>query len=223
MYLLHPSGGLGYHLRAWRHANGAWCDFRRTVAGWQADWAPPTAHLVLVGPSAGYCLDRAFLGRFARIMALEPDPIARWLFARRFPGTRIDWAGALDDPAQLPERYPDAAYLFCNLLGQTLQGCGGAWTATLASALAGRRWASYHEIVSTGQRPQRLAPLDLDRLVPLEDLLSRFWPGGELEVVDHGTHGLCPEAPRRYAIWPLAAGRYHLVEWVAHAPAQKDL
>jgi hypothetical protein len=215
LYLLHPSGGLGYHLRAWRHADGLWRSFRRTVAGWLADWAPPTDHLVLIGPSAGYSLDDAFLARFSRITALEPDPLARWLFRRRFPGTRIDWAGALDDPAQLPRRHPDAAYLFCNLLGQTLQGSRTGWAATITDALAGQHWASYHEIVSTRQPPLRLAPLDLDRLVPLEDLLARVWPGGELEVVDHDTYGLCPDAPRRYAIWPLAAGQFHLVEWLA--------
>jgi hypothetical protein len=215
LYLLHPSGGLGYHLRAWRHANGLWRDFRQTVAGWQADWAPPTDHLVLIGPSGGYSLNATFLTRFARITALEPDPLARWLFQRRFPGIGIDWAGALDDPARLPQRYPDAAYLFCNLLGQRLQTASADWPPLLAEALAGRPWASYHEIVSTRQRPHRLEPLDLDRLVPLEDLLARFWSGGELELVDHATYGLCPDAPRRYAIWPLMAGQFHLVEWVA--------
>ncbi|MGB0127824.1 MAG: hypothetical protein WBP72_09305 [Rhodocyclaceae bacterium] len=215
MYLFHPSGGLGYHLRAWRHENGLWRGFRQTVAGWLADWAPPARHLVLVGPSAGYALNGAFLARFPRITAHEPDPLARWLFGRRFPGTPIAWAGALDDPAQLPQRYPDAAYLFCNLLGQTLLDGQTGWAAALAGALAERPWASYHEIVSTRRRPDRLEPIEMDRLVPLEDLLARFWHGGELEIVDHGTHGLCPDAPRRYGIWPLVAEQYHLVEWVA--------
>ena len=115
----------------------------------------------------------------------------------------------------MPQRYPDAAYLFCNLLGQTLLGGQTGWAATLAEALAGRPWASYHELVSTRRRPDRLEPIEMDRLVPLEDLLARFWHGGELEIVDHGTHGLCPDAPRRYGIWPLVAEQYHLVEWVA--------
>lgn len=215
MYLFHPSGGLGYHLRAWRFGDVLWHEFRRTVAGWLAQWAPPTGHLVLVGPSAGYLLEADFLARFARVTALEPDPVARWLFGRRFPGQAIAWRGPLEHPARLPQCYPDAAYLFCNLLGQRLQASQANWAATLCEALAGRHWASYHELVSTRRRPDSLESLEQDRLVPLEDLLTRFWRGGELEIVDHGTWGLCPQAPRRYAIWPLAPRQYHLVEWLA--------
>jgi hypothetical protein len=178
-------------------------------------WTPPAAHLVLVGPSAGYFLAPAFLARFARITALEPDPLARWLFRRRFPRQPMDWAGALESPLLLPRRYPHAAYLFCNLLGQALQGDQSDWLSKLAGGLAGKPWASFHEVVSTRRPPDRLAPLALERLVPLEDLLGRFWQGGELEIVDHGTFGLCPEAQRRYAIWPLAPGQTHLVEWLS--------
>lgn len=83
---LSPSGGLTYHLRALRWRRRLWTPFRAQVAAWLAAWQPPCSELLLLGPSAGYTLDPAFLSRFAAIHAVEPDPLAHWLLRRRFPG-----------------------------------------------------------------------------------------------------------------------------------------
>jgi len=50
MPLLHPSGGLLYHLRAWRWQNMRWLPFHSEVARWLDAWQPEAAELVLVGP-----------------------------------------------------------------------------------------------------------------------------------------------------------------------------
>lgn len=223
-YLLHPSGSLAYHLRAWRFGQHLWAPFHARVHDWLSSWQPPARHLVLLGPSAGYALPRGFLERFSRISVLEPDPLARWLLRRRFPGLAFvsGDAGALAQGRGLhwlAAEYPDAAFLFCNLLGQELQGQDVAsrndWLAGMAPALAGRAWASWHDLASTNREPCRWPDLALSRAEPLEAVLERYWRGGELEIIDHETAGLWPALPRQYAIWPIAPGRWHLIEWLA--------
>lgn len=223
-YLLHPSGSLSYHLRAWRWRHSLWAPFHAQVRCWLTDWRPDTNHLVLIGPSGGYAFSAQFLARFARISLLEPDPLARWLLRRRFPETAFDGQDCEYLPktggfARLAATYPDAAFLFCNLLGQELQGQPAgfdraAWLAELQPALAGRPWASWHDLVSTARAPDSHPALRLDHAIPLDELLAQFWHGGCLEVSDHETAGLCPQAPRRFGIWHLAPGRYHLIEWL---------
>ncbi len=85
MPILHASGGLLYHLRAWRWRRTLWAPFLAQVRRWQTDWRPDARHLVLIGPSGGYAQTRQFLERFPEITALEPDPVARYILARRFP------------------------------------------------------------------------------------------------------------------------------------------
>lgn len=213
--LLHSSGGLVYHLRAWRWRGRLWRPYLDQVAAWLLAWRPQARHLVLIGPSGGYALPAAFLGGFERLTAYEPDPLARSILKWRFPASEFAFAGALSDPADLARRHPDAAVLFCNLLGQDWHpGPAEAWRARLVTALRGLEWASFHDIAST-DRPPDAMPLDeIAAALPFEALIGLFWRHGEIVVEDHETHGLFPDAPRAYAIWNLRPGRFHLVEWL---------
>ncbi len=216
-YLFHPSGGLLYHLRAWRWRRTLWAQFHAEVRAWLSAWRPKSPHLVLIGPSGGYALCAEFLARFTRISVLEPDPLARWLLRRRFPSAPLHWevggtlarTGGFD---RLAAAYPDAALLFCNLLGQELQGQAadfnrGAWLAELEQALRGRSWASWHDLVSTARAPTGRPPSCSGHAIALEELLGHYWLGGRLEFLDHETASLCPAAPRRHTIWHLAPRR----------------
>ncbi len=223
-YLLDPSGGVLYHLRAWRWQRTLWTPFHAEVRTWLSGWRPKSPHLVLIGPSGGYALCEEFLARFTRISVLEPDPLARWLLRRRFPSAPLHWEGcALTQTGgfgRLAAAFPDAAFLFCNLLGQELQGQTadfnrGAWLAELEVALTGRSWASWHDLVSTERAPSRRQRLCLSHAIALEELLGHYWLGGRLEVIDHETASICPAAPRRHAIWQLGPRRYHLIEWLS--------
>ncbi|NTV10116.1 MAG: hypothetical protein HGA47_05005 [Zoogloea sp.] len=221
--LCHPSGGLGYHLRALRH-RALWAPFRDTVAGWLDDWRPGCERLVLIGPSAGHTLPEAFLSTFGRVTALEPDPLARWLLRRRFAAVSLDFdpldclAGA-DGLALLAARFPDAAFLFCNVLGQIPAPGGRRWSGLLTAHLAGRHWASWHDAVSTTLAPRTAEPRRVEQPAKLEDVLARFWSGGELPLTDHETFGLGGAGVHDYAIWRLQPTAYHLVEWCRHRPA----
>ena len=62
--LVSPTGGLIYHWRAWRYRRSLWRPFIEPLAIWLADWTPAERALLLVGPSAGYCLPAALLERF---------------------------------------------------------------------------------------------------------------------------------------------------------------
>ena len=224
MSWLHPSGGLVYHLRAWRHGKGLWRPFHAQVRQWLSRWQPKEGHLVLVGPSGGYALHADFLERFARVTVLEPDPLARLILARRFPHAsfRFDADPGLtrgDGFRRLARRYPHAAFLLCNLLGQQLVGQPAdfqrrAWLDHMAGDLAGRTWASWHDLASTYRAPVRLEHLRRERAVPLEEVLGHFWQGGELAIHDHEVSDLAADMPREYGIWQLRTGQYHLVVWL---------
>jgi hypothetical protein len=228
MPILHPSGGLLYHLRAWRWRRTLWAPFHDHLRRWLTDWRPEAEHLVLIGPSGGYALSRPFLEHFHRITVLEPDPLARYILARRFPDCRFIWENAAwlvrpEGFRMLVERFPDGAFLFCNLLGQTPVGAGAgfdhrSWLESLEAALAGRTWASWHDLASTSRPPDRHDVLASSRTEPLDGVLGCYWQGGELEIHDHGCAGLSPDRPREYAIWHLLHGRYHLIEWLNGGP-----
>lgn len=234
MPLLHPSGGLVYHWRAWRWRRTLWAPFHDQVRRWLTDWRPDVHdhvdHLVLVGPSGGYALSRPFLERFHRITVLEPDPLARRILAQRFPDCPFAFEDALwlagpEGFRMLTERFPDAAFLFCNLLGQSPVGVARgfdrrSWLEAWQSALAGRAWASWHDLASSSRPPDRAGVLDLPRAQPLDAVLAHFWLGGELHIHDHECAGLCPALPRQCVVWHLTPGRHHLIEWISQGGGQ---
>lgn len=233
MPLFHPSGSLVYHWRAWRWRTTLWALFHGEVHRWLRDWQPDTRHLVLVGPSGGYALDPNFLARFSRLTVLDPDPLASRIFARHFqrrdfPKQTLAWQSEshlaeAEGFRWLADRWPDAAFLFCNLLGQTLVGAppGFArrpWLDRLPTVLAGRQWASWHDLAAVEQAPARQFGIDLPRSEALETSLARFWqgrgPGNELAIHDCECGGLLPDSPRRLAVWSLTTSRHHLIEWL---------
>ncbi|HEX3595373.1 MAG TPA: hypothetical protein VHU80_09735 [Polyangiaceae bacterium] len=241
---MNRAGGLFYHARAVRSAGARWRPFRDALGQWLNDVFDPAAPLVVVGPSAGYCLPDAFLARFDDVTALEPDPVARWLLARRARRLGIrslelvsedrlvaplltGMASGLD--AMLGRR-PTASVLFANVLGQIrfllTDGERGewqrAWTKRLAPLLARRTWASFHDRVSSASAPAVVMPHRTS--VRLSDAaLGRTFYGhldGRIELLDHLTERLFPAGiPHAYFHWELDRSSHHLVEAVAHRPS----
>jgi len=212
------SGGLRWHGRAFVRRHVLWKPFRDALAAFLARWQPATRSLILVGPSAGWCLPDAFLGRFDRIIAVDPDRWAPWLFRRVHPEARLaEWIRA-DFFAAAPEllaREPDAALLFCNVLGQ-LRFAGfeepeiAARLAGLPTLLEGHPWASFHELLSgvTEVTPRAL-PLAGPPFA--EALLRQLGLAGEW--LDHGAGAALPKTMARDIVpWRFAPERLHLVE-----------
>lgn len=219
-HLFDPSGGLTYQLRAFRYRRSLWAAFHATVAGWLGDWQPNARTLVIIGPNAGHALPAGFLERFEQVIALEPDPIARHLLARRPDARRLrfdhlDCLATPDGLAWLAARFSDAAFLFSNVLGQ-VAAPADSWSALLARHLQERNWASYHDVLSTTRAPDHHAPVRDAASVSLEALIAHFWTQGEITVTDHDTLHLGGGSPCGYAVWPITPARWQLVEWVVN-------
>lgn len=212
------SGGLRWHLRAFRRRNRLWRPFRDELSRFLGRWQPGARTLVLAGPSAGWCLPADFLARFDRIVAVDPDPWAEPLFRRLHPEARIArWIRGdfFSEAPGLLAAEPAAAVLFCNMLGQLrfagLDEAGlKARIDAIAALLDGHPWASFHELLS-GESDV------VPRVLPLagpphgEALLKQLGLSGEW--LDHLAGDALPKTAQRDIVpWRFAPGRLHLVE-----------
>lgn len=220
---LRRSGGLWWHLRAmrYRRLHGP---FRRAIAGFLGDWAPGSAELIIVGPSAGWCLPRQFLLRFSRLVLIDLDTSAPFFFSVRHAGSlrhggvRIEWRHE-DFVRCLPEALsdrPSAAILFCNVLGQLAlerddyERC----LALLPGWLTGRSWASFHDRFSAILPPFNGSgdPRPFVSDSPMDAVMLRHLAYGG-EWTDHGTGGVLPEGTvRHYLPWRIIPERFHWIE-----------
>jgi hypothetical protein len=236
-----PAGGVNYHLRARRHSRKLWEPFRWSLGEWLLSWTPSEPTLVLVGPSAGYNLQPFLFERFERVVALEPDPIARWLFRRRLaqapldPRPRLEFV-ASDHLVRHPERLlplldglGQSALLFCNVLGQIVPlldaeppdaGLGAVKDAVRA-AWRGRSFASFHDRVSGPLAPSVEGVVTSPRRWTDDEVLMHAYDAAVdappvVELDDHYTEGFFPEdLPHSYLRWEFEPGQYHLIEAVA--------
>jgi len=239
--LWNPAGGLRYHVRALRHSARLWEPFRWPLGEWLLGWQTREPTLLLVGPSGGYNLQPFLLERFARVVVLEPDPLARLVLRRRLARVPLDPRPELELIAEdqlvfhperlapLLERLGPTAILFCNVFGQlrhllevqdTEAASFRAVRAAVRSAIVGRSWASFHDRVSGALAPSLEEPLvSAQRWSDSELLQNAYYGGSDAlggELLDHGTQGFFPEAlPHLYLRWELAPGSFHLIEAVA--------
>jgi hypothetical protein len=181
--------------------------------------------------------------RFERVVCLEPDPLARWLFRRKLEKAPLDRRPRLefiaeDHLVRYPERLPkltetlgDCALLFSNVLGQLRELLEISEKSdpnlerirrAITEATHGRPFASFHDRVSGRLRPNFVQPFHCDHRLSDEALVAHlykhsFGPGntGENLLLDHLTEGLFPdELPHEYFLWPLEPRRYHVIEAV---------
>ncbi|MGE4131699.1 MAG: hypothetical protein AB7F86_08670 [Bdellovibrionales bacterium] len=172
-----PTGGLFYHWRAARHQD-QWGNFREDLLSWLNEWKCPKHSLVLVGSSGGYTLPHSWLKQFGEIHAYDLDPLAPFWFRRRHKDLPIRFhrqdvfrkAGklSLEPLLKILEQHPQAALLFCNVLGQVLLTVSSSeddWRSFLIlmrNALSNRIWASYHDLYSYEGRVKTDHLLDHD-------------------------------------------------------------
>ncbi len=136
------------------------------------------------------------------------DPVARWVFARRFPAAQVTGVDALTArgkfaPEKLREALPrDACVLFTNVLGQLV------YWARLHRVLEGREWASFHD---------RLSGFGVFAPAPTEwrdDRSLSMGFEGAAEVESHETELLRPACALglRYFDWRITPRRVHRIE-----------
>jgi hypothetical protein len=241
--LFNPAGGIRYHLRALQYSNSLWQPFRWSIGEFLLRFQPNTTTLLVVGPSAGYCLQPFLFERFERLVCLEPEPIARYLFARRIKHATLERTPKIeyvteDHLVEYPERLPelalrlgDCAVLFSNVLGQ-LRGLleidepDSPKLLRVRNAIhavtAKHAFVSFHDRVSGRVRPSFVPPFrSLHRLSDDEvatKLYKNHLTGDKAEprtLLDHFTSNLFDaELPHEYFTWQLEPGAYHLIEGV---------
>jgi hypothetical protein len=219
---LRRSGGLQWHFRALRH----WRlhdSFRRAVGAFLTGWSPPASHLIIIGSSAGWFLPKPFLLTFSRLTLVDLDTSAPFFFARRHGhglerrGSTLEW-WPTDFVHCLPRLlvdHPDAAILFCNVLGQLglERDDYEKRLAELPVRLAGRTWASFHDRYSARiRRGQQMGTPCFTSQEPMDEgMLQRLGFGGEW--TDHGTGGVLPAGVlRHYFPWYITPRRFHWIE-----------
>jgi len=234
--MLDPSGGLIYHWRAARYAKTIWAPFRAAVETWLTSWTPPEEKIMIIGASGGYMLPECFLNRFRETLAVDPDPLTRCIFRRRFRSLRgtLRWESRdhfrfsemSDRPFRdLLDANPDAAVLFSNLWGQVRFLVDNTsrtddvlrfWQERLPGILAGRSWASYHDRYSGTDHAISKTWFAANRKLSGADLIRSFYnrvPAGEW--VDHLTADFFPAASRYdYFLWRFTPHSVHIIEGV---------
>lgn len=216
-YLFDATGGLRWHARALASRHGAWAPFRAGLADWLETWRPRSRRLLLLGPSAGWCLPDAFLARFDAVHGVDLDLLSQPLFRLahpRSPPATWSHVDLFANLAALLEGARGHAVLLCNVAGQRRLHAGVAQAeadiARLRDALAGRDWASFHDLLS-GACADDLTPLQAQRRMGGAQVLAHYRQGGEW--LDHLTGALLPpHAPRRILPWRITGARLHFVE-----------
>lgn len=239
---LNDAGGLRYHARALRYSKGLWRPFRWALGEWLLGFTPASRTLVLVGPSGGYCIQPFVFERFDTLICLEPDPIARWVFARRLKQAPLEKQPRLEfiaedhlirEPEKLPklmQSLGDASLLFSNVIGQACVLLGvdqdgpelSRVRLGVEAAIQGRAWASFHDRVSGQLCPAFQQPFVCQTRMTDQEVTDHLFDASSLKpgapdvgLTDHLTQGFFPEAlPHSYFSWELEPGAFHLIEAV---------
>jgi hypothetical protein len=235
------SGGTVWHWRAWRRKTD-WQATSQAIAHYHQSEGPKGGELLLLGCSAGWMLPSSWLKRFSRLIAVDPDPLAAWLFRIRHQGLQgLEWKklNALEDLDTLLKLHPNAAILFDNMLGQQAlisvdEGrCSENELAALESMLSelqvrlrGRTWGSLHDRLSG---PIIMAPDQYTKYITspfvrrsdkhrsnnelMSDLAAIDGLKAQGEWLDHLTSGVfIDERARAYVLWPFARDYWHWLE-----------
>ena len=220
-----PSGGLVWHWRAlWRRRY--WTDFIDAVAVELARWQPPHKKLLLLGPSAGWCLPSDFLTRFHSIHAIDLDPLAERIFrfnhGRALQRADVNLTFELENIFTsfdtLLDRYHDHAILFPNMLGQHIYHVADTDTArhqieAVKIKLRNRHWASIHDRLSGKIKSGRPLPepMRMNEAIEPDRLAETLRLTGEW--VDHLTTHVLPAGNERQIVgWRLLDDWMHIVE-----------
>ena len=233
------TGGLRWHLRAFLR-RGQWRPTSELIADWLDGIHPAHAELLLIGGSAGWMMSGRWLQRFRRVVLVDIDPHAHWLFrlnhgrALRQSGTVLEavQTDAMRELESLLAAYPQATVFFDNVLGQHLYRTRELERAEsdlnqLRARMAGREWGSVHDLFSGPAEPGRLpaAPQTSYEAMNSEDgpvvdglsgtplhkrLLAQV--GGSGEWMDHLTSGVFPSGTAtRLIAWPFLP---HYAHWL---------
>lgn len=240
MKVLETTGGWRWHWRAfWQRRR--WRRTTELIAAWLAEQPVQQPELLLIGGSAGWMMSGRWLQQFERVVLVDIDPRASWLFrfnhgrALRQSGTALETlrADAMQDLESLLAAYPRAAVFFDNVLGQHLYRVHELERAEddlnqIALRLRGREWGSVHDLFSGSADAARWPArpeMSVEAIntahgpqagglsgTPLHrHLLAQV--GGTGEWMDHLSSGVFPVGTRtRLIAWPFRPDYAHWLQ-----------
>lgn len=237
LQLLSQSGGLGYHLKAWNYSTSLWMPFIRELNQWLIKNPPRSKKLVLLGCSAGYCIQTEFLNRYEDIVIFDVDPLAPKLFqwnhnplkARvEFQKKNIVTLLNSESAEAFIWKYRDHEWLFCNLLGQVPLSKDlkktpfHQWLQKLPLLLQEVPWTSFHDRFTVELDPETPLPemkqvMELKHSLPTETLIQRAGIKQKTlrgVVTDHETGVLLEASPRTLIRWDLTPNQIHFIECI---------
>jgi len=235
---MNPSGGVFWHLRAWR-SRALWQAARLQIGQWLAQVKPRSPELLLIGASAGWMMDSAWLQRFRQVRTFDMDPLAGPLFRARH-GRALQACGtqlhchtidALADLPALLHAHPASAVLFDNVLGQVRFHCRsvaetGARIERLTHALQRHEWGSLHDAYSGAIRAawpvQDQPAMRCGPHAPAgaDDPVNALWLnqlGAQGDWLDHLTSGVfAPGTALHHIAWPYRPRYCHWLQagWI---------
>jgi len=229
--VLNSSGGLHYHLKALRYRRKLWQPYLKAVENWLGGLKIEERDLLVIGPSGGYSLPQEFLFQFDSIEAVDPDPVASWIFRSRFSkGPPIGWHRDhffdFDSMRKYLNQFPNHFILFANLLGQLRfihpelldENFHSRWKKELNLILDNRSWASFHDRLS-GSLPPLIKNVGPVRSPPLsnKELVALYYrPRSSQQkkstLLDHLTAQVLEADKSHYFSWEITPGYFHLIE-----------
>jgi hypothetical protein len=154
------TGGLNWHVHAF-YTRTQWQATVAQLEDFLNHVTPGSAHLLLIGASAGWMMPPSWLQRFKRIDAYDIDPLAARLFDWRHGKTLRTQSitlqhhreDALLNLRDVLQRHPQACVWFDNVLGQHRYRVRDEVRAeqdlaALKDTLQGRHWGSVHDLYS---------------------------------------------------------------------------
>lgn len=212
---------LAYHMRAARYSQALWATHLEGVTQFLNGFRP-SPRLILVGPSGGYSLPLEFLASFEIIQVIEPDPVARFVFVRRFWSIRekLNFHAQNLNFEKLnflePYEPQGAAVLFCNVLGQVRVGDEKQFQRALRAQLQDLKWASFHDRFSASEMAWK-TPIGPQFQVVKTDPTLVLRPQ-EPTLQEHlASDAIAELEPKRihYWDWQISPKQIHLIEGLA--------
>ncbi len=232
--MIHPSGGWGYHLKAFCFAPFLWRNHRKNIAQVVSRFVRNNQLqgkvLVMVGASAGHELTCVDFSVFKKIIVFEPDGVAKILFRLRYGRwwPYVEWHRTAVVTGNESVFLGGDAVLWCNVLGQdSVSGKGFPLSAIGADP---RPQCSFHDAVSgaesrgvmvegrwassaTGAGFTRI--LLKDRRDGRREAISHWSGERNVTLVDHDTLNVFPDVTdARFWAWRLTPWSTHWVEAV---------
>lgn len=225
---LHPSGGLLYHLKSFKHRSKNWQPFLKELHQMQWEWLKQITdsqrkNLILIGGSGGHVQSSDFLRQFSHLVHVDLDPLAAYFFKKRHAHPSIEFRNKdifKNDREELKILLQDfspqdSTWMWCNLLGQVGLSLSEdefhRELKNISSVMKPYSWMSFHDLYSTKFKQNLNLPIAFKNWEEAAIHIKKL-PLSKIELTDHLTKGQLKFKKSKVALWPLTSKHLHFIE-----------